>query len=114
MNADADIAEAQQIARRLVEYERGRGGYKISSALFSASVLWGIDQGTLKTLWERRRITFVKSHILGRLKAINAELEKRTRPISHDIKRTAEVLEERGSPLSWAAHLAAEMARYEE
>lgn len=109
--ADSTVEEAARLTRRLVEFERGRCGGRTDQALHRLSAVWGIDSGSVRQLWKRaQHLTFVKAHILDRLRQANeviATAAQREREILAD---TARILEERGSSAAWLARQAADLA----
>ena len=110
MNASGTIDEAQRLARRVIETERGKVGGSVPLAIFRASSLYGVDENALEALWHRRARKFVKAHILDRLRQIDTWLEERAAREREIIRETAESLERSGSPAARLARQIAEMA----
>lgn len=110
MTAAATIDEAQRIARKVVEAEKGKCGGHVPTALYRASSLYGVEETSLRALWERRARKFVKAHVLDRLREIDAYLEAKATQEIQALRETARVLEERGHPAAGLARRAAEMA----
>lgn len=115
MNAEATVEEARFLANRLVEYERGKCAGDVDVALHRASTLYGIEEGALRSLRYRwRSLKFVKAHVFLRLKQVDEWFEERARQERQALRRTAEILEERGSCAAGIARTAAEMVGEEE
>lgn len=112
VTAEAHIEESARYLRRLVEYEKGRCGGDVDTALFRATSLWGVEPGAVNSLWRRpKTLTYVKSHIWWGLKQIDAYLEELAKRQEKAIEETAQILEERKSPAAGIARFAARMAR---
>lgn len=110
MSAQATIAEGQRLARRIVEHEKGRCGGHVPTALMRVSSLYGVEESSLRVLWERRARKFVKAHVLDQLRLIDGWLEQRAAAERQALADTAATLERHGSPLAGLARRAAEMA----
>lgn len=110
MSAAATIEEAQRLARRVIEAEKGKCGGHVPTAIAHASSLYGVEATSLQALWERRARKFVKAHVLDRLREIDCWLEERARREREILAETAETLERRGSPAAWVARRAADLA----
>lgn len=110
MNAAGTIDEAQRLARRVIETERGKCGGNVSLAIYRASSLYGVDENALEMLWHRRARKFVKAHVLDRLRQIDQWLEAKAERERNIIRETAESLERSGSPAAGLARKIAEMA----
>lgn len=110
MNAVATIDEAQRLARRVIETERGKVGGNVPLAIYRASSLYGVDENSLEALWHRRARKFVKAHILDRLRQIDTWLEEKAERERTIIRETAESLERSGSPAAGLARKIAELA----
>lgn len=111
--AEATIEEAQRHVRRLVEFEKGRCGGDTDVALFRATSVWGVEEGSVRSLWKRKTLTYVKAHIMDRLRQIDDVLEEYANRQRKALEETAQVLEERGSRAAGLARFAAQMAREE-
>jgi hypothetical protein len=111
LTATATIEEARGLARKLVERERAKVGGDVDLAIHRASSLYGVDESALRSLRYRwRALTYVKAHVLERLRHIDEWLEataERERAIAKDV---AETLERRGSPAAGLARSLAQMA----
>lgn len=110
VTAAATIDEAQGMARRIVESERGKFGGNVPRAIDRVSSLYGVERGPLQSLWERRERKTIAGHILDRLRQVDAYLAakaEREREIAKDV---AESLERRGHPAAGLARKIAEMA----
>lgn len=67
--ADTVIAEARTLSAYLVEIERGKCGGDVDLAIHRASMLWGIEEGAIKSLRYRwRELHDVKASLLERLR----------------------------------------------
>lgn len=110
MNAAVTIAEAETLARRIVEAERGKCGGSVPLAISRASSLYGVEEHTLRSLWERRARKFVKAHVFLRLQQIEAYIRDRSERERRELAETASTLERTGHPLAGVARRAAEMA----
>ena len=109
MNAELTMVEAQRLARRVVETERGKCGGNVSLAIYRASSMYGVEENSLRVLWERRARKFVKAHVLLRLREIDEWLQAKADRERTLIRETAEVLEKSGSPAAGLARSIAEM-----
>ena len=110
MTRGATIAEAQRIARRVIETERGRCGGSLPIAIHRASSLYGVEENELRNLWNRRARSFVKAHILDRLRQVDAWLEAKAKREREIIRDTAESLERSHHPAAGLARAIAELA----
>lgn len=110
MNAELTIDEAQRLARRVIETEKGKCGGNVPMAIYRASSMYGVEENSLRVLWERRARKFVKAHVLLRLREIDEWLEAKASRERQIIKETAEVLEQSGSPAAGLARKIAQMA----
>lgn len=110
LTAAAAISEAQGIARKLIEHERGAVGGSTELAIYRASSLYGVDEHNLKTLWHRRARKFVQSHVMDALRRADqylAERAERERAITKDV---ADALARSGHPAAGLAGKIAQMA----
>jgi len=115
VTAESTIHEARQYANRLVENERGKCGGDVDIAIYRASCLTGIEEGTFRSLRYRwRTLSFVKAHIFERLRQADAWLEEQAKRQQTILNETAETLERAGHPAAGLARRAAEMASEEE
>lgn len=113
VSAEYTVEEARRIAKRVVERQKARSG-GVEMALWDCARMFGIEEGSLRTLWEKRHIKSVKGHVLDRLREIDAwlnELENRER---ENIKAVAIKMEEAGHPAARLARAAAEFVASEE
>ena len=108
VSAEATIEEAQRIARKIVETEKGKCGGSVQMAIYRAASLYGVDEGSLRALWERRIRKFVKAHVFLRLKEIDGWLEARANRERQIIQETAQSLERAGHPAAGLARKIAE------
>lgn len=113
LTADATVEEAQLKLRRLVEFEKGRCGGHVPTALQRVSENWGIDPGPVNSLWNRRLIKSVKGHILDRLRQADAILKEYANHHRRALEETAATLERHHHPAARLARLAADAAREE-
>ena len=108
VSAEATIEEAQRLARKIVETERGKCGGSVQMAIYRAASLYGVEEGSLRALWERRVRKFVKAHVFLRLKEIDGWLEAKANRERQIIKDVAETLERSNHPAAGLARKIAE------
>ncbi len=112
--ADATVEIAARKMRRIVEYEKGRCGGNVERALDRTTALWGIEPGTVRSLWKRwRSLKSIKAHVWIRIEQVDAVIEAAASRQRTILEETAQILEERGSPVAGLARAAAEAAREE-
>lgn len=87
MTAAGAIVEAQGIARKIVEHERGACGGSTELAIYRASSLYGVDETSIRALWHRRARKFVASHVMDALRQADKYLEARP-PVNAPSSRT--------------------------
>lgn len=110
MTAIAAIDEAQGLARRIVEHERGACGGSTELAIHRASSLYGVDSSQLKTLWHRRARKLVASHVMDALRRADEYLAARAARERRVIEETAVTLERLGHPAAGLARKIHQMA----
>lgn len=110
MSAAATIDEAQRLARKVIEAEKGKCGGHVPTAIARASSMYGVEANSLQVLWEHRARKFVKAHVLDRLREIDIWLEERAKRERLILAETAEALDRSGSRAAGLARRAAEMA----
>lgn len=111
VTAETTIEEARHFANKLVENERGKCGGDVDLAIYRASCLTGIEEGTFRSLRYRwRALSFVKTHIYLRLKQADEWLEEQAKRQQTILDETAETLERAGHPAAPLARRAAQMA----
>lgn len=108
VNAEATIEEAQRLARRVIETERGKCGGNVPMAIYRAASVYGVDENSLRALWERRARKFVKAHVFLKLKQIDGWLEAKANREREIIKDVAETLERSNHPAAGLARKIAE------
>lgn len=115
ITADATVEEARGFVRKIVEHERGKCGGDVDVAIYRASSLYGVEEGTLRSLWLRcRPLKTVAAHIYLRLRQVDDWLEQKARSEREALQKTAEALERAGHPLAGVARRTAEMAGEED
>lgn len=115
VTAETTIQEARHFANKLVENERGKCGGDVDMAIYRASCLTGIEEGTFRSLRYRwRALRFVKAHIYERLRQADAWLEEQSARQQAILQDTAETLERAGHPAAGLARRAADLAGEED
>ncbi|MGE0289294.1 MAG: hypothetical protein AB7I42_26535 [Bradyrhizobium sp.] len=111
MSAAASIEEARSLAHRLVQFEKGRCGGDTALAIFNAASVWDVEESALRMLrYRSRSLTYVKAHILDRLRQADAIIQERAKREREILRETAEALERHGHPAARLARMAAEAA----
>ena len=111
MSAASTIEEAQSLAHRIVEHERGKAGGHVDTAIIRAVAIWGLEESHLRTLWKRRAITSVKAHVLDRLRQVETVINTAAEREADSLEQTACLLELHRHPAAGVARMAAQAAR---
>lgn len=79
-HANKVIAEARTLSAFLVEIERGKCGGDVDLAIHRTAMLWGIEEGAIKSLRYRwRELHDVKASLLERLREAYETIYERQR-----------------------------------